>query len=129
LDTALNTALLLLVLLQAKHMFADFFLQTPRMLAARSTYVHFGRAEHAFLHAILSFGALKICGAPLGFSVVLCAVEWVAHYHIDWVKGYHSERKKHGPTDAAYWRAFGLDQLMHQLTYIGMIWAFARYAF
>ncbi|MGJ8557433.1 MAG: DUF3307 domain-containing protein, partial [Sulfitobacter geojensis] len=76
-DTALNTALLLLVLLQAKHMFADFFLQTPRMLAARSTYVHFGRAEHAFLHAILSFVALKICGAPLVFSVVICAVEWV----------------------------------------------------
>lgn len=126
-DTALNTALLLLVLLQAKHMFADYFLQTTRMLAGRSTYVHLGRAEHAALHAILSFLALKLCGAPLVFSLLLSAVEWIAHYHIDWFKGCYSERKQHGPADAGYWRAFGLDQLMHQLTYIGMIWAFARY--
>ncbi|GAA6176270.1 DUF3307 domain-containing protein [Sulfitobacter pacificus] len=126
-DTALNSALLVLILLQGKHMFADYFLQTPRMLAGRSTYVHLGRTEHAALHAILSFLVLKICGATLLFSVIICVVEWVAHYHIDWVKGCYSQRKKHGPTDAAYWRAFGLDQLMHQLTYVAMIWAFVRY--
>ncbi|MDF3414743.1 DUF3307 domain-containing protein [Sulfitobacter sp. M57] len=126
-DTALNTALLVLILLQGKHMFADFFLQTPRMLSGRSIYVHLGRAEHAALHAILSFLVLKLCGGSLVFCVVLCVVEWAAHYHIDWIKGRYSERKKHDPTDAAYWRAFGLDQLMHQLTYVAMIWALVRY--
>lgn len=124
----LYTALLLLTLLQIKHLFADFFLQSPRMLANRAVYVHLGRAEHAGLHGLLSFIALIVVGAPVVFSVILCLLEFVVHYHIDWAKGVYSERKQHGPTDAGYWRAFGVDQLMHQLTYVLMLWAWALYS-
>ncbi len=124
-DTALKTVLWLLILLQVKHLFADFFLQTPRMLMNRDRYVHLGRAEHAGLHAIMSFLALILIGAPLGFSFVLSVLELIVHYHIDWAKGRHSASTKLGPEDAGFWRAFGVDQLMHQLTYIAMIWAWA----
>ncbi len=127
-DTVLQTALLLLILLQVKHVFADFFLQTPRMLVNRDVYIHFGRAEHAGLHAIFSLIALVAVGAPIWFSVILCVLEWTLHYHIDWIKGMYSNTKQHLPTDAGFWRAFGLDQLMHQLTYVAMIWAWASFA-
>lgn len=127
-DMALKTGLLLLTLLQVKHLFADFFLQTPRMLSNREVYLHFGRAEHALLHSVLSFLAMMIVGAPLLFSATLAALELVLHYHIDWLKGRHSEIQQHTPADAGFWRAFGTDQLAHQLTYVAMIWAWGSYA-
>lgn len=127
-DTALTTALILLVLLQVKHMFADFFLQTPRMLSGRDEYIHIGRMQHVAIHGALSVPAFLIIGAPLVFTVVLIIVEVVVHYHIDWGKGRHSATTQHGPADAGYWRAFGLDQLLHQLTYVAMVWIWAGVA-
>ena len=123
--TALNLTLLLLILLQVKHLFADYFLQTSRMLMNRTAYVHLGRAQHAGLHAVFSVVIFLLLGAPLVFILVLCLLEWVVHYHIDWAKARHSEKAQNGPEDAAYWRAFGVDQFMHQLTYVAMIWAWA----
>lgn len=121
--TALQTTLILLTLLQVKHLFADYFLQTQRMLSNRALYLHVGRAQHAGLHAVFSAVAYLVIGAPLIFTLILCAVEWVVHFHIDWAKGVYSERTQDGPEVAAYWRAFGFDQFMHQLTYVAMIWA------
>lgn len=121
----LQTALLLLILLEIKHLFADFFLQTPRMLSGRGQYAHLGRAQHAGLHALFSVVALWLCGAALPFVLMLCAIEVVVHYHIDWAKGVHSDKTGYGPTDPGYWRAFGVDQLLHQLTYIAMVWGWA----
>lgn len=117
--------LLLLALLQIKHMVADFFLQTPRMLSARGRYLHLGRLHHAALHGGLSLVTLVLVGVPVDFSLIVCAVETVVHFHIDWAKGRLSETSDSGPQDAGYWRAFGIDQLMHQLTYVAMLWAVA----
>lgn len=127
-ETALQTVLLLLILLQVKHLFADFFLQTPRMLSGRDVYLHLGRAEHAGLHAILSFVALMLIGSAVIFAAVICLLEWIVHYHIDWAKGRHSEIKQHGPSDSGYWRAFGVDQFLHQITYVAMVWTWANIA-
>jgi hypothetical protein len=119
----LQTVLILLVLFQVKHLFADFFMQTPRMLSSRAAYLHMGRVQHAGLHAAFSAVIFVIIGAPLLFVIWICVLEWVVHFHIDFGKGCHSEKAKHGPYDPGYWRAFGVDQLLHQLTYAGMIWA------
>ena len=115
--------LILLCLLQAKHMFADFFLQTRVMLDGRETYLHFGRFLHAGVHAAGSFIAFLVVGSPLSFVVPLVLAEWVVHYHIDWWKGRHTSQLNLTPKDAAFWRATGMDQAMHQFTYVGMIWA------
>ena len=122
---ALQTALILLSLLQVKHLFADYFLQTPRMLSGRDEYLHLGRAQHAGLHGLFSVVVFLLVGAPIGFTLVLCLIETVVHYHIDWGKGCHAARQRHQPTDAGYWRAFGTDQLLHQLTYVAMVWGWA----
>ena len=113
--------LILLTLLQVKHMFADYYLQTPKMLEGRGAYMHMGRAQHALIHAIGSAICFLLIGAPIWFIVMICAVEWVVHFHIDWGKATYTDSKGHGPTDAGFWRAAGFDQLLHQLTYVGMI--------
>lgn len=123
----IHTVLILLMLLQVKHMFADFFLQTPKMLSGRSQYLHMGRIQHAFVHAVGSSVALVVLGASSGFILLICVLEGLVHFHIDWLKGKHAEAKGHGPAEGAYWRAFGVDQLAHQLTYVAMIWAYSAF--
>lgn len=106
-------------------MFADFYLQTPRMLAARDRYLHMGRAQHAGVHALGSAIALLLVGVTLPLIFMIIIAEWVAHYHIDWGKGWYSAQTQHTSTDPGFWRAVGFDQTLHQFTYIAMIWAWA----
>ncbi|QFT59059.1 hypothetical protein FIU94_09505 [Sulfitobacter sp. THAF37] len=127
-NTELQLVLLLMTLLQAKHLFADFFLQTPRMLTDKARYLHMGRVQHAGLHAGLSLLALLLVGTAPALAVAICVAEWIAHFHIDWIKGWHGERSGKGPDQAGYWRAFGVDQFLHQLTYVAMLWAVAVWA-
>lgn len=113
-------ALVLLALLQAKHLFADFYLQTPRMLSGRAIYLHVGRTQHVGVHILGSLAVMLVCGVPMGALIGLLVVEALLHYHIDFAKGWWSERTGFGPTDSGFWRAFGVDQLAHQWTYIAM---------
>ena len=84
----LTDALILLVLLQVKHMFADFYMQTPRMLEGRSRYMHLGRAQHAGLHAVGSALAFLPVGGLSAVVVGIVLAEWAAHFHIDWLIGW-----------------------------------------
>ena len=114
--------LVLLCLLQIKHMLGDYFLQTRMMLDGREQYAHLGRFLHAGVHAAGSFIAFLLIGAPVVFIVPLVLAEWAVHFHIDWWKGRHTSDQKITPADAGYWRASGVDQALHQLPYIAMIW-------
>ena len=123
-----QSVLVLLCLFQVKHMFADYFLQTPKMLEGRGAYLHLGRAQHAGIHAAGSVLCLLIVGSPPWFILAIVAVEWVVHFHIDWGKATYSAAKDHGPQDAGFWRAAGVDQALHQFTYIAMTWAWVAAA-
>jgi hypothetical protein len=102
-------------------MFADYFLQTGWMLDRRNTYLHAGRAAHAAIHAGFTFVCFVLAGAPLLFTLLLVLAEWVVHFHIDFWKGWLTSGRALTPEDAGYWRASGIDQALHQLTYVAMI--------
>ena len=114
--------LVLLFLFQIKHMFADFYLQTPRMLRARGVYLHWGRLQHAGVHGVGSLLAMVGVGVPIGLALLMSVIDWIVHFHIDWAKGRWSDHKGFGPDQAGYWRGFGVDQLAHQATYLVMVW-------
>ena len=121
-----GTAILgLVALLQIKHLFADYFLQTPIMLRGRDTYLHLGRALHAGVHAIGTVIVFLIYGAPIGFVLAIATIEWVVHFHIDFGKARWSDGRGQTPAEAGFWRAHGTDQALHQLTYVAMAWAWA----
>jgi hypothetical protein len=44
----------------------------------------------------------------------------VVHYHIDWLKEEIGYRLKLPPDRKIFWVAFGIDQWLHQLTYVGI---------
>lgn len=120
LPSLVGTVLFLLGLLQVKHMFADYFLQTPRMLSGRGRYWHLGRAQHAGIHAFGSALALAIVGTPWLALLAVCMGEWIVHFNIDWAKARYSDVRGHTPANAGFWRAAGFDQFLHQLTYLAM---------
>jgi hypothetical protein len=117
-----QSVLILLCLLQVKHMFADYYLQTPKMLEGRGAYLHSGRAQHAAVHILGSLPCFLIVGTPWPLLAVLLIGEWVVHFHIDYGKARWSATHGHTPADAGFWRAAGFDQALHQLSYVAMVW-------
>lgn len=103
-------------------MFADYFLQTKWMLEGRGKYLHPGTFAHAGIHALGSFLAFIVVGTSLAFVIPIVLLEWSVHFHIDWWKGRYTTGLNLTPADAGYWRVSGVDQALHQLTYVGMLW-------
>ena len=76
---------------------------------------------HAGIHAVGSIPAYLIAGLGLLDIAILCVTEFVVHYLVDFVKVDLSGRIKAGPDTMIYWALHGGDQLLHQLTYSGLI--------
>lgn len=118
----IEPALLLALLhMQVKHFLADFPLQTPYMLHNKGTYGHPGGFLHAGLHGVMSIPALWALGAGPGLILALVAVEFVAHYHIDWAKENAVKRLGYSFTDRGFWLFIGVDQLAHHMTLLALI--------
>ena len=52
------------------------------------------------------------------FALMLSILDFSLHYHIDWARMYINKRYNYTPSDKGFWFWLGLDQLLHQLTYI-----------
>lgn len=125
----ITISLSLLVALLVKHLLADFVWQTPFMLQHKGTYGHRGGVTHAGLHGALSFLVLLFFLPSLVLVAALSIAEAVLHYHIDWGKEQVVTRAK-WPQDHRYrWMVYGLDQLLHNLTYVAMVVFVATWAF
>lgn len=109
-----------LLWLQVKHMVCDFFLQTSYQIHNKGRYGHPAGLLHAGIHMIGSVPIFLFYPvAPLA-AVGILAAEFVAHYHIDWIKNQIGQRFGWTPRDQKYWWAMGADQFAHQLTYLAM---------
>lgn len=119
---ALTAALLI------KHFWLDFGYQPPYMWQNKGTFGHWGGIVHSGGHALASWIILAFA-TPLALSVLagLALFEFVVHYATDWAK--MNINKKMGwtaTTHNEFWILTGLDQLVHQLTYVAMLIAIWR---
>ncbi len=120
-SVALTNLLLALTLFQAKHLIADFLLQTPYMIRNKGQYGHPGGLAHAGLHGLLSLPALWVLGPGTGWILLLVGIEVVVHYHLDWGKEQLGRRLATAPDQARYWHLLGADQFLHQMTYVCLL--------
>jgi hypothetical protein len=111
--------IVIMLLLQIKHWYADFWIQTYHQTVYKGVYGNPVGISHTLEHTIGTVLALLIANSfvPISVSVIilLSLLDFIIHYHVDFVK------VKYGIKDnktTRYWREFGLDQLAHQLTYI-----------
>lgn len=108
---------LILVLLFVKHFLADFCWQTDRMIKDKGHFGRTGGFQHAGLHGALTYVILMhFLGVQA--CVMLAFADAFVHYHVDWLKVRVSVRLT--TADDAYWIWFGLDQLLHAFTYLGI---------
>jgi uncharacterized protein DUF3307 len=114
-------ALLALAVFQLKHFACDFALQTPRQIQAKAFYGRRGGLEHAGLHAVASIPALLVLTQSAGVIAVMVIGELVVHYHVDFAKARIDKLGGYTETTRAYWLVFGLDQLIHQMTYLVIV--------
>jgi hypothetical protein len=116
----------LLIGLEVKHFIADFLLQPAWILGGKGDVTKLGGYAHAGIHAIFSVIVLLIFGCPLWLAGVLFVGEAIIHYVLDYAKIHYSKGVDIDKNAARYWGLYGLDQLLHQLTYAAMIYAVVR---
>lgn len=108
---------LLLSLLGIKHFFADFVFQTEYMVKEKGIYGALGGIHHSGIHAV---GTLAVLASVSPLAILLALADGVAHYHIDWAK--QQLNQGYTPKDKLFWFYIGLDQCLHYLTYMGIVY-------
>ena len=115
--------LFLLLLLQIKHCYADFVMQTYIQTIKKGVWLDPTGISHTTDHMICTLVAMLVFSffVPLSAFTILFVtlVEGIAHYLVDFSKVKYGCKDN---TKPIFWTQFGLDQLAHQVTYIWMIW-------
>lgn len=115
------TLLSFAVLLQVKHVIADYLLQSPFILDNRHRYGHPGGLLHVGYHVAGTVLILVGIGTSWGVILLLGVLEALFHYHLDWAKDNFTRSRGLGTGDSLFWWAIGIDQFLHQLSYIALI--------
>lgn len=110
-----------LVLFEVKHFLCDFVLQTAYLYRNKGIYGHRAGFIHAGLHALGSLPAILLFSPAPALIATILVVELLIHYHVDWLKLYIDKHFRLGINHSLYWAVFGADQLLHQLTYVGIL--------
>lgn len=109
---------LLLVIFQFKHFLADYPLQNAYMLGK---FKPTGWVLPLSAHCAWHFGftlliVLVWTGSPV-LAVLLGLMDFVIHFTMDRIKASPNMLGKYKHTEAKFWYALGLDQMVHHLTH------------
>lgn len=125
-----------------KHFICDFPLQAfPYMYNNKGDYGHTGGLLHAGIHGVGTFLVVLGCllwlqGIEKTFTylnfnimITLALADTLIHYHIDWAKMRLNKAMGWTPVNSEkFWVLMGFDQLLHNLTYVGMIYWFFSFS-
>ncbi len=115
--------LLAMAYLLVKHALADFILQTETQRREKGNYGATGGLTHSLTHIALTAPVFTLLpDAATAIVATLLAAEFVLHYHIDWTKEQIVRQNAWTSRDTPFWWAVGIDQLLHGMSYIGLIW-------
>lgn len=125
----MSPELFLMTLLIIKHFICDFPMQSVWMASNKGIYGHRAGFAHAWVHMIGTFFVLVIVSQSIGIFFDPLTMAWVLiaegiiHYHTDWFKMWLNKKMKWTcDKSSAFWHSLGVDQLVHYLTYIGIVW-------
>jgi hypothetical protein len=111
--------LLLLLLLQIKHWYADFVIQTYMQTVKKGVWLNPIGISHSVDHIWGTLTVLLILNFFVPISVwiilIIALAEGIIHYFIDFVKVKYGCKDN---TKPLFWNQFGMDQLAHQACYI-----------
>ena len=115
--------LALLLLLQIKHWYADFKIQTYMQTVKKGVWLDPIGISHTIDHIWTTMVCLMLFSlyhpVAAGTIVLVAILEGVYHYMIDYTKVKYGCKDN---TKPLFWNQFGLDQLAHQTSYLVMVW-------
>lgn len=115
------SVLLALLGLELKHFLADYVFQTGKMIAEKGNVRLLGGYAHAGLH-VLGTAVVLLWLVPVNFALAgVLLAEFIVHYAIDYTKVRRFADVKITEKPKLFWVLHGLDQLLHQLTYLAII--------
>jgi hypothetical protein len=107
--------------LVTKHFIVDYPLQGKYQWSNKGSYGHPGGVLHSWLHGVGTFVCLYWY-APVA-AWYLAFADMLIHYHIDWAKMNLNAKMGWGAnTHEEFWWLLGLDQYLHYLTYILIVY-------
>ena len=115
----INPVLFLLALLFIKHWYIDFVDQSTEEVNSKGIYGDGPGIAHSAKHGIATLMCILVIMGQEFFlyAVLLAIMDFVLHYHIDWVKMNYGNRDI---TTNQFWNHLGLDQLAHYLVYLSI---------
>ena len=120
----LLTGLLILLVLFVFHTLADFtFLQTPKMLKAKTDVSIWGILPHGAVHAVFVGLIIWVFGFTPEVALMAALIELVVHTAMDFTKGYVPKKFDvfKDMADWKFWAWFGFDQFVHIVTKLGIV--------
>jgi len=124
-----------------KHFIVDFPLQVPFMYKNKGIYGHIGGLVHAQFHGMATYIILLCITHNWWTAFDLSALDFIIHYHVDWAKmnlnkfeftmSYVTKdttklivdkREWKPDTSEYFWWLLGLDQFLHYMTYMLIIY-------
>lgn len=111
-----------IIVLLVKHTIADYFLQYQFQFRNKGSYGHPGGLIHCAIHVTLTLPVfLLLPPATMTLALVIIAGEFVIHYHMDWSKEQLIKHYGLEQNNPYFWYLFGIDQLVHSITYVAII--------
>lgn len=122
--TYVEVIIALLALLQIKHWYIDFVDQTMEEVHSKGIYGDYHGIMHSLKQGVGTLIALLIVFglSDVIFCLIIAFADFVIHYHTDWAKINLNKRYNYTIENPKFWMWLGADQLVHQLTYIGILW-------
>lgn len=115
--------LFLIMLLQIKHWYADFKIQTYMQTVKKGVWLDPVGVSHSCDHIWGTLTALIVFSlfVPINGALIIAVAlaEGIIHYLIDYTKVKYGCKDN---TKPLFWNQFGLDQLAHQTCYILMVY-------
>ncbi len=113
--------LLLLLLLQIKHWYADFKIQTYMQTIKKGVWLDPIGMSHTADHIWGTLVVLMIfnfiCPVSGPAILIIAVTEGIYHYMVDYTKVKYGCKDN---TKPQFWNQFGLDQLAHQISYLAI---------
>ncbi len=113
--------LLLLLLLQIKHWYADFKIQTYMQTIKKGVWLDPIGMSHTADHiwgtlvVLMIFNFFHPVAGPA--ILIIAVVEGLYHYMVDYTNVKYGCKDN---TKPQFWNQFGLDQLAHQISYLAI---------
>lgn len=117
-----ETIFTILVLLLIKHWYIDFVDQSMEEVQAKGNYGEWLGLRHSLKHGLITaiIFALFLTN-PVDY-LLLGFLDFLVHYHVDWAKININRSHNYTTDKPEFWAWLGLDQLIHNLTYLWLVW-------